>query len=68
MKRPYYIQKPISSNQFIDTGEMVIEVPYPYSEYNCFIAECYEAEDEFWKGIYEEIEADYWIDENKNNF
>ena len=38
------------------------------TKYDCFIAECYEAEDEFWKGIYEEIETDYWINENKNNF
>ena len=45
---------------------MIIEIPYPYSKYDCFIAECYEAEDEFWKGIYEEIEADYWINEEKN--
>ena len=39
-----------------------------FSKYDCFLAECYEAEDEFWKGIYEEIEADYWINESKNNF
>lgn len=39
-----------------------------FDEYDCFIAECYEAEDEFWKGIYEDIEADYWINEDKNNF
>ena len=68
MKRPYYIQKPIPSNQFVDTGEMVIEAPYPYNNYILFLAECYEAEDEFWKGIYEDIEADYWINENKNKF
>ena len=68
MKRPHYIQKQVQSNQFIDIGEMIIEIPYPYSKYDCFIAECYEVEDKFWKGIYKEIEADYWIDENKNNF
>ena len=39
-----------------------------FSEYNCFIAECYEAEDEFWKGIYEEIETDRVISEQKENF
>lgn len=67
-ERSYYIQKPVPSNRFIDTGEMVIEVPYPYNNYVSFLVECYEAEDEFWKGIYEEIEADYWINENKNIF
>ena len=39
-----------------------------FSEYDCFIAEYYEAEDEFWKRIYEEIEADHWINEEKENF
>jgi hypothetical protein len=39
-----------------------------FNDYDCFIAECYEAEDEFWKEIYEDSEADYWINENKNNF
>ena len=39
-----------------------------FSKYDCFIAECYEAEDEYWQFIYEENEADYWINENKNNF
>jgi hypothetical protein len=39
-----------------------------FNNYDCFIAECYEAEDEFWKGIYEDIEADYWINEEKENF
>lgn len=67
-ERPYYIQKSVPSNQFIDTGEMIIEVPYPYNEYISFLAECYEAEDKFWKGIYEDIESDYWINEEKENF
>lgn len=39
-----------------------------FSEYDSFIAECYEAEDEFWKGIYEDIEADKIISEQKENF
>jgi len=39
-----------------------------FSDYDCFVAECYEAEDEFWKGVYEDIEADYWINEEKENF
>ena len=39
-----------------------------FNKYDCFIAECYEAEDEFWKGVYKEIEADYWINEEKENF
>ena len=37
-----------------------------FSGYDCFLAECYEAEDEFWKELFENIEADYWIEENKN--
>ena len=40
-----------------------------FDKYNCIVAECYEAEDEFWKGIYEDCEAEYWIDyEKENNF
>lgn len=39
-----------------------------FSKYDCFIAECYEAEDEFWKEIYEDIEADKVISEQKENF
>ena len=39
-----------------------------FSEYDCFIAECYEAEDEFWKEIYEDVTSEQWINENKNNF
>ena len=39
-----------------------------FSDYDCFIAECYETEDEFWKGIYEDIEVDYWTTEEKENF
>lgn len=66
MKKPYYIQEPVSSNQFVDTGETVIEVPYPYNEYISFLAECYEAEDEFWEDVFNDMEADYWIDEAKN--
>lgn len=38
-----------------------------FNEYDDILAECYEAEDEFWKGIYEDIEADYWIDYMKEN-
>ena len=68
MKRPYYIQKPIPSNQFITTGETIIEVPYPYSDYISFLAEYYEAEEEFWKEMYEDMVSDYWITENKNIF
>lgn len=36
--------------------------------YKQFLAEIYEAEDEFWKEIYEDIEADRLINENKENF
>lgn len=39
-----------------------------FNEYDDILAECYEAEDEFWKGIYEEIETDRWINEEKENF
>lgn len=62
------VKQRAKNNQFIDTGEMIIEVPYSYNDYVSFLAECYEAEDEFWKEIYEDSEADYWINENKNNF
>jgi hypothetical protein len=68
MKRPYYIQKPIPSNQFIDIGEMVIEVPYPYNDYILFLAECYEAEDEFWKELFEDRVAEDTIMELKEIF
>ena len=37
-----------------------------FEEYDCFIAECYEAEDEFWEDVFNDMEADYWIDEAKN--
>ena len=36
--------------------------------YEQFLAELDEAEDEFFKQEFEELEADYWINENKNNF
>lgn len=39
-----------------------------WNDYTCFIAECYEAEDEFWKEVYEEIEADTIISLEKENF
>lgn len=39
-----------------------------FNKYYEFLSECYEAEDEFWKGIYEEIEADRIINEIKENF
>ena len=37
-----------------------------FEEYDCFIAEYYEAEDEFWEDVFNDMEADYWIDEAKN--
>lgn len=37
-----------------------------FEEYDCFIAECYEVEDEFWEDIFKDTEAGYWIDETKN--
>ena len=39
-----------------------------FNKYNNFLAECYEAEDEFWREIYEDIEAEKVINEEKNNF
>lgn len=39
-----------------------------FNKYDCFIAECYEAEDEFWKGVYEDIESDKEIMFQKENF
>lgn len=36
--------------------------------YNQFLAECYEAEDEYWKEYYESNEADSIISEQKENF
>lgn len=61
------IEKLNPSNVFLDIGEEIIEVPWTPIEYNCFIAECYETEDEFWKEVFEDTEADYWIDHYKNN-
>ena len=37
-------------------------------DYNQFLAECYEAEDEFWKEVYEDMEVDKAINEEKENF
>ena len=45
-----------------------MKIEIDFDKYEQFLAEQYEIEDEFWKGVYEEIEADYWINENKNNF
>ena len=39
-----------------------------FKEYDQFLAECYEAEDEFWRSIYEDIEADTIISLEKENF
>ena len=39
-----------------------------WKEYDQFIAECYEAEDEFWKNYFEDLEADRIISEEKENF
>lgn len=36
-----------------------------WNKYDQFIAECYEAEDEFWKSVYEDIEGDRIINEIK---
>ena len=50
-----------------------IEIEYKlkqkdFSEYNSFIAECYEAEDEFWKELFEDRVAEDAINELKENF
>lgn len=37
-------------------------------DYDQFLAEYYEAEDEFWKEYFEDIEADRVISEQKENF
>lgn len=39
-----------------------------WKEYDQFIAECYEAEDEFWEDYFEDLEADEIISEEKENF
>ena len=39
-----------------------------WKEYDQFIAECYEAEDEFWEDYFEDLEADRIISEEKENF
>ena len=39
-----------------------------FSEYDSFIAECYEAEDEFWKEIYDDRVAEDAIIGLKENF
>lgn len=38
-----------------------------WKEYDQFLSECYEAEDEFWKEVYENSEAEKWINEAKEN-
>ena len=37
------------------------------NNYEQFLAELDEAEDEFWRQELEELEADYWIEEYKSN-
>ena len=37
-------------------------------KYDCFLAECYEAEDEFWKELFEDRVAEDTIVELKENF
>ena len=39
-----------------------------FNKYDSFIAECYEAEDEFWDKYFEDIEADEVILFQKENF
>jgi len=39
-----------------------------FNKYYEFLAECYETEDEFWKGIYEDRVAEDAINEIKENF
>ena len=39
-----------------------------FSEYDCFLAECYEAEDEFCKELFEDRVAEDAIMELKENF
>ena len=39
-----------------------------FSKYDSFLAECYEAEDEFWDKYFEDIEADEVILFQKENF
>ena len=44
------------------------EIPDSYEDYLQFLAECDEAEEEFWKELCEEEQAEYWIEEYKNIF
>ena len=37
-------------------------------DYECFLAEIYEQEDIFWQEYFEDIQADYWINVQKENF
>ena len=39
-----------------------------FNKYNCFLAECYEAEDEFWKELFEDRVAVVAIMRFKENF
>ena len=39
-----------------------------FNGYDNFLAECYEAEDEFWKEYYEDMQADIAISLEKENF
>lgn len=38
-----------------------------FKDYEQFIAELYEAEDECYKELYDDLEAEFWINEEKNN-
>ena len=37
-------------------------------DYYNILAEAYEAEDNFWKELWEELEEDYWRDYGKENY
>ena len=39
-----------------------------FNKYNYFLAKCYEAEDEFWKELFEDRIAEDAINEIKENF
>lgn len=39
-----------------------------FNKYNCFLAEYYETEDEFWKELFEDRVAEDTINELKENF
>ena len=46
--------------------EYDLNCPPSSEEYYKFLAECFQKEDIYWNELFEEMEAEYWINEFKN--